>query len=192
MAYAYVFLADGFEDIEALAPVDILRRGGIETLTVAVNSDGLATSAHGIPVIADMVIDEFLALPRPSADDFLIFPGGMPGASNLAECEGLVERLDRHFGNDGKTAAICAAPAVVLAGKLSEGALKGRRMTCYPGFEDAIRNAGAEASGEKVTVDGNMITANGPGQAVEFGLTILAAIKSQDAAEKVAAGMLVK
>ena len=129
MAKVYVFLANGFEDVEALIPVDVLRRGGVEVTTVSVVEDSLIVeSAHGVQLFADALFDECDF----SDADLLLLPGGMPGASNLYEHEGLCAAVKAHVAKGRRLAAICAAPAVVL-GQL--GLLQGRRATCYPGFE---------------------------------------------------------
>ena len=180
MKKAFVFLADGFEEMEALGTVDILRRAGIDAKTVSITSDPLVCGAHQVPVKADYTFDE--------ADftgaDALVLPGGMPGAKNLNACEPLKEALLQQYRENRIVAAICAAP-LVLGGL---GLLKGRRATCYPGFEDTL--IGAHTTGEAVEVDGPVITGRGPGLVFNFGLALVAAIKSDAVAEEVAAGML--
>lgn len=186
----YVFLADGFEISEALTTVNMLRRGGVNVKTVSIYDDRIVTSSNRIPVIADMAFGEFKAstsfgpcLPT----DVMIFPGGMPGSSNLAAFGKLMDIMKQHYAEGGTLAAICAAPSVVL-GLLSD--LAGKKMTCYDGFEDALIAKGAEYVKEGVVVDGNMITGRGPGWAVEFGLAILTHIKGQEVADKVKAGLM--
>jgi len=186
----YVFLADGFEISEALTTVNMLRRGGVNVKTVSIYDDRIVTSSNRIPVIADMAFGEFKASTSfgpclPS--DVMIFPGGMPGSSNLAAFGKLMDIMQQHYAEGGTLAAICAAPSVVLG--LLPG-LEGKKMTCYDGFEDALTAKGAEYVKEGVVVDGNMITGRGPGCAVEFGLAILAHIKGQEIADKVKAGLM--
>ena len=190
MKGVYVFLADGFEVSEALTTVNMLRRGGVNVKTVSIYDDRIVTSSNRIPVVADMSFGEFRASTSfgpclPS--DVMIFPGGMPGSSNLAAFGKLMDIMRQHHTEGGTLAAICAAPSVVLC-ELDD--LKGRRMTCYDGFEQAIEEKGAEYVKEGVVKDGNIITGRGPGWAQEFGLAILAHIKGQDTADKVKAGLM--
>lgn len=182
---SYLFLAPGFEEIEAIATVDVLRRADIDVRTVAVTTDGseAVEGAHGVPVVADFHIDQ-LDL---NGADWLICPGGLPGAQNLHECEKLNLALIAQHDRGGHIAAICASPALVLA---PLGILDGRSATCYPGFEQQCPNA--RMTGESVVCDGNVITANGPASTVAFALAIVAAAAGADTAGQVAAGMLVK
>ncbi|MBO5980297.1 MAG: DJ-1/PfpI family protein [Bacteroidales bacterium] len=190
MKGTYVFLADGFEISEALTTVNMLRRGGVNVKTVSIYDDRIVTSSNRIPVVADMAFGEFRAsttfgpcLPT----DVMIFPGGMPGSSNLAAFPKLMDIMLQHYEAGGTLAAICAAPSVVL-GLLPT--LEGKKMTCYDGFEEALQAKGAEYVKEGVVVDGNIITGRGPGWAVEFGLAILSLIKGQETADKVKAGLM--
>ncbi len=190
MKGVYIFLADGFEVSEALTTVNMLRRGGVNVKTVSIYDDRIVTSSNRIPVVADMAFGEFRAstsfgpcLPT----DVMIFPGGMPGSSNLAAFPKLMDIMQQHYAEGGTVAAICAAPSVVLG--LLPG-LEGRRMTCYDGFEEALNAKGAECLKEGVVVDGNIITGRGAGWAVEFGLAILAHIKGQETADKVKAAIM--
>lgn len=182
---SYLFLAPGFEEIEAVATVDVLRRADIDVRTVAVTTDGseAVEGAHGLPVVADFHIDQ-LDL---NGADWLICPGGLPGAQNLHEYEKLNLALIGHNDRGGHIAAICASPAVVLA---PLGILDGRKATCYPGFEAQCPKADMKA--EAVVTDGNIITANGPASTIPFALAIVAATAGQAVADQVAAGMLVK
>ena len=190
MKGTYVFLADGFEVSEALTTVNMLRRGGVNVKTVSIYDDRIVTSSNRIPVVADMAFGEFRAsttfgpcLPT----DVMIFPGGMPGSANLAAFGKLMDIMQDHYTQGGTVAAICAAPSVVLS-LLPD--LKGKKMTCYDGFEEALKAKGAEYVKEGVVADGNMITGRGPGWAVDFGLTILAHVKGQEIADKVKAGLM--
>ena len=136
MAKVYVFLADGFEDVEALIPIDVLRRGGVDVVTVSTTEFPLVESAHGVNIEADIQFEQ-----SDYADaDLIMLPGGMPGASNLFEHEGVCKVVMNQFASGKKVAAICAAPAVVLA---QLGVLDGKKATCYPGFEKALKEAGA-------------------------------------------------
>lgn len=179
MAKVYEFLADGFEDIEALAPLDILKRGGVEVVTVSVMGRKDVVSAHGVTMMADTLIDECAFCDA----DLLFLPGGMPGATNLNECEPLRKALQEHHENGRLVAAICAAP-LVLGGL---GMLSGRNATCYPGFENTL--TGANYTAELVTVDGNIVTGEGPAAALPFGYQLLRMLKNDTIAQEVAAGM---
>ena len=190
MKGVYIFLADGFEVSEALTTVNMLRRGGVNVKTVSIYDDRIVTSSNRIPVVADMAFGEFRASTSfgpclPS--DVMIFPGGMPGSSNLAAFGKLMDIMQQHYAEGGTLAAICAAPSVVL-GLLPD--LQGKKMTCYDGFEDALTAKGAEYVKEGVVSDGQLITGRGPGWAVEFGLAILAKLKDQEVADKVKAGLM--
>ena len=180
----FVFLADGFEEVEALTPVDVLRRAGVEVKTVSINEGRKVTGAHGVPIEADVTFKE--------ADfggaDWLVLPGGMPGAQNLFAFKALGDLLKVHQMNGKGIAAICASPAVVLA---QLGLLEGKTATCYPGFEELLVKNGAKPEAKRVVRDGMTITGNGPSSALPFALEVAAAIAGADAAQQVAAGMLV-
>lgn len=190
MKGTYIFLADGFEISEALTTVNMLRRGGVNVKTVSIYDDRIVTSSNRIPVVADMAFGEFKASTTfgpclPS--DVMIFPGGMPGSANLAAFGKLMDIMKQHYAEGGTVAAICAAPSVVLT-MLPD--IRGKRMTCYDGFEDALREKGAEYVREGIVKDGNMITGRGPGWAQEFGLAILSHIKGEETTAKVRAGLM--
>ena len=190
MKGTYIFLADGFEISEALTTVNMLRRGGVNVKTVSIYDDRIVTSSNRIPVIADMAFGEFRASTSFGPclkTDLMIFPGGMPGSSNLAAFGKLMDIMQQHYAEGGTLAAICAAPSVVLG--LLPG-LEGKKMTCYDGFEDALTAKGVEYVKEGVVIDGNIITGRGPGWAVEFGLAILSHVKGQEIADKVKAGLM--
>ena len=190
MKGVYIFLADGFEISEALTTVDMLRRGNVNVKTVSIYDDRIVTSSNRIPVIADMAFGEFKASTSFGpciSKDVMIFPGGMPGSSNLASFKKLMDMMLQHFNEGGTVAAICAAPSVVLS-NLPD--ISGRRMTCYDGFEQALIDKGAEYVKEGVVCDGNIITGRGPGWALEFGLAILSHIKGEDVAAKVRQGLM--
>lgn len=179
---SFLFLANGFEEIEALATVDVLRRAGLDVKTVSINPSHQVAGAHNVVVNADLTFKEADF----GGSDWLILPGGMPGASNLRDFEALVELLKIH-STKGRIAAICASPAVVLA---SIGLLEGRRATCYPGFDGALLEAGAIHVDARVVTDANIVTANGPSSAVPFALEIVRLTLGDQAAKDVASGML--
>ena len=190
MKGAYIFFANGFEETEALAPIDVLRRGGVDIRIVPIYDDRTVTGSHRIPMIADMSFPEFLEevrLEGTTAGDIMVFPGGMPGSTNLAACDRLMELMLDHYAAGGSVAAICAAPSVVLS-KLP--GLAGKTMTCYDGFEPALLGKGVKHTKEGVATDGNIITGRGAGHAVAFGLAILAHLKGKETADKVAASIM--
>lgn len=180
---SYLFLGAGFEEIEALATVDILRRAGIEVVTVSVSDSIEVVGAHNVTVKADRLISD---IEYDDNVEWLICPGGMPGATNLAACDRLSEMLRRHNARGGRIAAICASPAVVLS---PVGILSGRKATCYPGFEESVASD-VEITGEAVVADGNVITANGPANTFAFALAIAEATVGAGQSETVAQGML--
>lgn len=171
----YLFLANGFEEIEALLPLDILRRGGVDVTTVAVGGADAVVGSHGIRVGADVPDTMF----RDSRPEAVILPGGMPGAENLAASRTVETALRVTAATGGLLCAICAAPMVL--GKY--GYLVGKSAICYPGFEKTL--SGAEISQDRVVKDGNVITAAGMGVAMEFGFEILKALKGDAVAERV-------
>lgn len=178
----YLFLADGFEEIEALATLDVLRRCGLDVTTVSINPTKTATGAHGIPVTADALFDTV----DYSNAQALVLPGGMPGASNLLEHNGLREVLLAQHARQGIVAAICAAPMVLG----QNGLLKGRQATCYPGFEELL--TGATIVKELVVEDGDIITGRGPAAAVPFGCAIANRLVDAQIIDNVLKGMLFK
>ncbi len=191
MNTSYLFLAEGFEIAEAMCPADMMTRGGIPLKTVSISEDRTVKSSKGVSVIADLCWSGFLkelgAQPV-DGQGVLVFPGGMPGSKNLAAKEELMEIAQRHFDRGGVTAAICAAPSVVL-GKLK--GLEGRRMCCYEGFEAALEEAGTEVvKSDGVVVDKNIVTSRGAGHAIAFGLAIVAAAAGKDKAAQVAASIM--
>lgn len=180
MAKAYEFLADGFEDIEALAPVDILRRAGVEVKTVSINATDTVESAHGVQVKADLVFGD--------ADlgdaDLLLIPGGMPGARNLDMHEGVRAAVRKQAEAGRLVGAICAGPMVL--GHL--GLLQGKRATCYPGFEGELD--GAEYTAAPATIDGNIITGKGPGATFNYAYLIVEVMKGSHVAEELKEQMM--
>ena len=177
----YMFLAEGFEEVEALAPLDLIRRAGLEIKTVGVGSKTVVGS-HGIPVIADMTADEF----SDNKPDMVILPGGMPGTKNLDANETVHKAIEDAVKNDAYVCAICAAPMIL--GKL--GLVRGKNAVCYPGFEEYLD--GATVPDEKVVRDGKIITAKGMGAAIEFGLAIVAALKDEKTADSLAVATISK
>jgi 4-methyl-5(b-hydroxyethyl)-thiazole monophosphate biosynthesis len=184
MAKVYVFLANGFEDVEALIPVDVLRRGGVEVTTVSVTGDSqVVETSHNVQIVADAMIEECAF----DDADLLFLPGGMPGASNLYEHAGVRQAILSQAKAGKKVAAICAAPAVVLA---QLGVLDGKRATCYPGFEKLLTQAHYTA--DLVTVDGNITTAEGPAAAFPFAYELLSQLVSREVSDQIAEGMRFK
>ncbi len=183
MAKVYVFLADGFEDVEALIPVDVLRRGGVEVVTVSTTEFPLVESAHGVNIEADLQFEQCDF----SDADLLMLPGGMPGASNLFAHEGVCRAVCEQAAAGKKIAAICAAPAVVLA---QLGILDGKKATCYPGFEQAFE--GATYTGDLVTVDGNITTGEGPAAAFPYAYELLSQLVDKQTSDQIAEGMRFK
>ena len=175
----YCFLADGFEEIEALATIDILRRADIPVTTVGVGGD-MIRGTHDIKVQADMHIDDF------EIDENItgvILPGGMPGVKNLYAEERVRDAVSFCVSRNLYVCAICAAPSIL--GRM--GVLMDKRATCYPGFEDELLNA--KVSADKVVVDGKIITAKGAGVALDFGFKIVEQLEGEVKAERIAASM---
>lgn len=176
----YLFFATGTEEAEALVTADIIRRAGIDLQIVSITGDRIVTGAHGIRVEADALLSDVDFFDA----DMLIFPGGLPGATNLADCSDLNERLRDHVYLGRPVAAICAAPLV--PGRL--GLLDGKRATCYPGFEGEL--TGASCTGALVEVDGQFITGKGPAAVFEFGYAIVERLKDKATADALRQGML--
>ena len=181
MAKVYQFMADGFEDIEALIPVDVLRRGGVDIKTVSITGSNMVESAHGVVLMTDVLFEEVEDELKDA--DRLMLPGGMPGAENLNAHEGLKKALLAQDKAGKKIAAICAAP-LVLGGL---GILDGRRATCYPGFEQTLK--GATYTADLWTTDHNITTGEGPAAALPYAYSLLAMLVSEEKARDVAEGM---
>lgn len=183
MQQSFVFLAEGFEEIEAITPVDVLRRAGINVKTVSITDSHEVCGTHGIKLTADLTFAE--------ADfdgaEWLILPGGLPGAQNLHEFAPLNDLLLKH-ATKGKIAAICASPAMVLA---PTGLLKGVEATGYPGTEAALRQGGAIVKDERVVTSGNIITSNGPTSSLRFSLAIISSTLGAHKAQEIGSAMLV-
>lgn len=180
---SYVFLATGFEEVEALTPVDLLRRAGLEARTISVTGSRTVAGAHNIAVTADLTFEEADF----SDADFLILPGGLPGATNLYDYAPLRRMLKAHNDKGGRIAAICASPGVVLA---PLGLLKGKEATVYPSFDPQLIANGATYKDLRVVRDGNIITGNGPASAMVFGLAIVDEIAGKEVADRLAAALL--
>ncbi len=180
MSKVYIFLADGFEDIEGLTVVDLLRRAGIEIVTVSITEQKTVTTSHAVTLQTDALFSETDF----SDADMLVLPGGMPGTNYLRDCEPLSELLKAHYGDGKWVAAICAAPTVFSG----LGFLKGRRATSYPSRIEELDCK--EKCTDSVVIDGNVITSRGMGTAMDFGLTIIEVLDSAEKADQIAASIV--
>ncbi|MCX7771889.1 MAG: DJ-1/PfpI family protein [Clostridia bacterium] len=178
----YVMLADGFEEIEGLSVVDVLRRGEVETVMVSVKEDKLVTSARNITVVADKTLEQI----EIQKDDMIVLPGGQKGVQGLEASEKLTELLKKHYAENGWLAAICAGPS--FPGKL--GFYNGLKATCYPGFEESL--TGATCVEDDVVVEKPFVTARGAGVSWAFAFTLLSIIKGPELSEKIQKAMLYK
>jgi 4-methyl-5(b-hydroxyethyl)-thiazole monophosphate biosynthesis len=169
-----LLLAPGFEEVEAVTPIDFLRRAGIEVRVVGVE-EALVEGSHGLVMKTDCILSDFT-----EDADGIVIPGGMPGAENIAASEIALELIRDLHTRRKWVAAICAAPAVVL---MKAGILEGRTVTCYPGFEE--RFSGCTFSEERVVVDGNLVTSRGPGTAAEFSLKLIELLAGTEAAQEI-------
>ena len=176
-----ILLADGFEEIEALTPLDVLRRAGLDARSVAIGSK-IAVGSHGIPVICDMEASEV----NENELSTVIFPGGMPGSLNLDASPYADKFINAVLANGGRLAAICAAPLVL--GR--RGLLKGKEAICYPGFEEEL--SGAKISESSVVTDGNITTAKGMGVALPFALELVRLICGEDKANEISKSVMEK
>lgn len=174
-----VLLADGFEEIEALTPVDMLRRAGLDVKTVGMNGK-IVCGSHKIPVICDTTPEEV----KKDEVSMVVFPGGMPGSLNLDAHPFTDEIIDFVQKNGGRLAAICAAPLIL--GR--RGILEGRRATCYPGFENELK--GAFTRTEKVVTDGNITTSRGMGTALEFSKELISLLLGKARADELSAAIM--
>lgn len=177
-----IYLAEGFEEIEAITVVDTLRRAEIDARMISITDREIVTGAHGIIVTADEIFEK--------ADnvgaDMIVLPGGMPGTRYLGEHKGLREVILDFAEKNKPIAAICAAPSIL--GKL--GLLGKKKAVCYPGFEETLK--GAAVSEEIVAQDGNFITSRGPGTAIYFALSLVELLADKEAAEELREGMIVQ
>ena len=175
MAKVCVFTADGFEEVEGLTVVDLLRRAGEEVLMVSISDNLSVTGSHGIEIKADVFFDDV----DYSTVDLLVLPGGMPGTVHLGEHQGLAELLQSFAASDRKVAAICAAPSVL--GGL--GILKNKKAACYPGFEEKLE--GAQVFTDPVVKDGNITTSRGLGTAIPFALELISQLEGEVKARQI-------
>lgn len=179
MRKVFIFLADGFEEIEGLTVVDLLRRANIDITMVSITGKKQVTGAHGIELITDILFEDG----DYSSGDLLVLPGGMPGTLHLMEHEGLGQ-LIMEYNDQGKgLAAICAAPRVLG----SKGLLSGKKATCYPGNEGYL--VGATVVDEDVVEAGNIVTSKGMGTAIDFSLTLIRILLNKEAADNIAASI---
>jgi protein deglycase len=177
-----VVCADGSEDIELSCITDTLRRAKLDVTLATVNKSKHVVLARGLKIEADTLIESV----KDSTFDAIAIPGGMPGATNLANCATLTAILQSHHAHGKLLAAVCASPAVVLE---AHGLIGDRKAVCFPAFIDKLRHPVKDA---RVVVDGTLITSAGPGTSIEFALAIVAHLVSQDVAHKLAEQMLVR
>ena len=176
----YIILGTGFEEIEAVAPVDILRRGGVEVSFAAVGERKLVSGAHGIAIEADVLFSEM----HPRGDDYIVIPGGMDGVNSIKGDKTAMDKIKAAAESGTKLAAICAGPSVLA----ELGLVEGRSITCYPGCESLMGGANVDIS--KSVVDDNVITGRAPGSAIDFSLTLLCAIAGEETAASVRANLV--
>lgn len=171
----YAFLADGMEEVELLTVTDCLYRAKAEIVLVSVMGRKEVTSSHKVTILADCLIEDTDV----SDADLLFLPGGMPGSTNLGECEILVEMLKKQIASRKRVAAICAAPIVLGM----NGMLKGRNATCYPGYEDKL--IGVRRIGKNIVTDGNITTGRGMGVALDMGLELVKLLFGREEADRI-------
>lgn len=167
----YIFLADGFEDVEALGTNDVLRRAGLNTTLVGISEEPFAQTSHGALVGVEANLP-FLEIDHDGTteNDVLIFPGGMPGSKSLASCKPLIKLMQDHYDAGGTVAAICAAPGLVLS---QLKGIEGAAVTCFDGFESYLEKAGAHFEPRPAICSGRIITGRSAGHALSFGLEIV-------------------
>lgn len=180
MKKVYQFLATGFEEVEALIPLDVLKRGGVDCTLVSVEQSREVTSSHGVRITADMTISEA----NLDDADMLLLPGGMPGSVNLGQNAAVRAAIDRQNKAGELIGAICAAPMVL--GEM--GLLQGKKATCYPGFEEHL--LGADYTAGLVEQSGNIVTGRGPAAAFPYAYHILSILTDKETAEQVRDGMI--
>lgn len=182
MSKIAVMFTTGYEEIEALTVVDLLRRADLECTMVAVNGEKAVAGSHRISVEMDQKLEEvdFDSL------DMIVLPGGMPGTLNLEASEALMEKVDEFVQNGKYVAAICAAPSILG----HRGILKGKMACCYPGFEKHLE--GAKVSNDSVCVDGKVITSRGMGTAIDFALAIISELCGEEKANQLANAIIYK
>ncbi len=187
MKKAVVFIADGSEEIETLTPVDYLRRAGVEVSLVSVGTAGRTVGmAHGVSVNADVTLETYLSDSGNALPDAVVIPGGMPGASNIADSRSAVDFI-RKMNDDGRlVCSICASPAIVLS---KTGALEGKKWTCYPGMSgEAGAAVKTHVDGVPFVHDGNLITGRGPGASEQFSMEIVTALVGSSVAADIKKG----
>lgn len=182
MSKTAIFFATGYEEIEALTVVDILRRAGEDITMVSVTEERTVTSSHGVEVTMDKTLSEV----NFDEVDVIVLPGGMPGTKNLEACEALMAQVDAFVAAGKLVAAVCAAPSILG----HRGHLKGKKACSFPSMESQLE--GAEVKQAPAVKDGNIITGRGMGAAIPFALTILGALQSEEAAEEMAKGIMFK
>ncbi|MCR5759364.1 MAG: DJ-1/PfpI family protein [Bacteroidales bacterium] len=177
----YIFLADGFEDVEALGTNDVLRRAGLRTELVAIGEEPFVCSSHGVTVGTDSCL-EFLDVSHEGTtqEDVLIFPGGMPGTRNLAACRPLMKLMQEHYDAGGTVACICAAPGLVLT---QLKGIAGSAVTCFDGFEKELEAASLRFEPRPAITSGRVITGRSAGHALAFALEIVAKVRPDKCAE---------
>lgn len=179
MKTIFVFLTTGFEEIEAMATVDVLRRAELDVKTVSLTGNKTVVASHGVPIVADLLFEETDF----SKAEMLVLPGGTP---KYNDHEGMKKEVHAFANKGEKVAAICASP-MVLGGL---GLLNGKNVTCYPGFEQYLAGANLQTS-EAVVVDGNITTGRGPGLTIDFALKLVELVAGKEKRDAVAAGLLV-
>jgi len=179
----YILLADGFEEIEAITPVDLLRRAGIEVNTVSITDDLAVTGGHDIVISADVLLRQI----NFDIMEMLVLPGGLGGVQAISECSAAMELITKTWNAEKKLAAICAAPT--LLAKLD--IIKGVSVVCYPSVANEIINAGGRViHSRQVVVDGNLITGKSAAYSADFALELISALRSRETAEKISCAIM--
>lgn len=185
MVRAVVLLAPGFEPIEAITPIDFLRRAGVEVVVAAVGGNLAVKSAHDVTVTCEVKFEQVAG----ETFDGIICPGGLPGTTNLAKDAKVVEAIKRHFQAGKVVGAICAAPGMLLGDACQ--IVKGKKACGYPGCDDGIAKNGGQKMEDLVTVDGNLVTSRGPGTAALFGLALIKALVGPEKEQAIGKGTLI-
>ena len=175
MSLVYAFFADGFEEVEGIAVIDVLRRARVDVKTVSIKETREVTTSHNITILTDLTLKDI----NIDDADVLFMPGGLKGTENLYACKEVTDALLRFFEQGKRIAAICAAPSIL--GKL--GIMEGKRATVYPGFEKEMK--GAVCTGEKVVTDGTITTAKGMGASIELGLEMVSLLENKELADTI-------
>ncbi len=179
---AYVLLANGFEEIEAITPIDVLRRAGFDVTTLSIHDSKKITGAHNVIIAADGLLSDYLN----ESPDIIITPGGMPGSTNLKESNLVIEIIKKQVSENRHVASICASPIVLDEADV----LNTKNYTCYPGFEKVIKSG--NYSDDRVVSDNKIITAKGPGVAIEFALKIVEELLGENVSNDLKKAMIVK